>query len=130
MQNSTTETVDKAFESMFGKEKSGRVRCYGRTMTPTLLKKNQEIVNIQKGHALEISGMAKKIEGLEAMMKFMLKQQNPDLNEEDIEQMMSRVLGKENSVVGPHSSASTHIPNFDQVYPFDIYRNLFCFILI
>jgi len=47
-------------------------------------------------------------------MKFMLKQKIPYLNEEDIEHMMSRVLGKENSVVIPCSSAST-LPYLDQV---------------
>jgi len=30
----------KTFESLFGKEKYGRVFCYGRPMTPTTLKKN------------------------------------------------------------------------------------------
>jgi len=33
--------------------------------------------------------MTKKIEDLEAMMKFMLKQQNLDLDESDIEEMMA-----------------------------------------
>ena len=34
---------ESTFESVFGKEKYGEVRCYGRTVTPTTLKKNQEI---------------------------------------------------------------------------------------
>jgi len=68
-------------------------------MTPTLLKNNQEIFLIQKGHVIEINGMTKNIEDLEAMMKFMLKQQNSYLNEDDIEHTMSHVLGKENSAV-------------------------------
>ncbi|QCD93591.1 hypothetical protein DEO72_LG5g1666 [Vigna unguiculata] len=42
-------------------------------------------------------------------------QQNPDLNEDDIEHMMSLAFGKENSAIAPHSSASTHVPCFDQV---------------
>jgi len=54
-------------------------------------------------------------------MKFVLKQQNPYLNEGDIEHMMSRVLGKENSVVDPGSSTFTHVPYLDQVY-----RHIIC----
>jgi len=50
------------------------------------------------------------------MMKLIIKQQNPNLNDEDIEHMMSRVLGKENSAIGPQSSASTRVPYFHQVY--------------
>jgi len=48
-------------------------------------------------------------------MTLILKQQNPDLNEDDIEHMMSLAFGKENSAIAPHSSASTHVPCFDQV---------------
>jgi hypothetical protein len=36
------------FQSLFGKEKPGRVCCYGRTVTPSMLKKNEEIANIKK----------------------------------------------------------------------------------
>ncbi|KAK8470254.1 hypothetical protein PHAVU_004G091794 [Phaseolus vulgaris] len=99
---------------MFGKERSGRVRCYGRTVTPSVLKRNQEIVAIHKGYAIEVNSLTQKVEGLKAIMKFVLKQQNANLNEGDIEHMMSRVLRKENSVVAPGSSTSTHDPYLDQ----------------
>jgi len=46
MQNSSSETVEKAFESMFEKERHSRVCCYGRTMTPSILKKNQEVATV------------------------------------------------------------------------------------
>jgi len=115
MQNSSIENVEKTFESLFGKEKPGRVHCYGRTMSPSLFKRNQEIVAIKKGYDMKIYGMAKRIEGLETMMTLKLKQQNPDLNEDDIEHMMSLAFRKENSAIAPHSSASTHVPCFDQV---------------
>jgi len=46
MQNSSSETVEKTFESMFGKERHGWVRCYGRTITPSILKENQEVVAV------------------------------------------------------------------------------------
>ncbi|KAL4380796.1 hypothetical protein AHAS_Ahas04G0069300 [Arachis hypogaea] len=42
------ETPTNAFQKVFGKENSGRVRCYGRTVTKTSLKKNKEIDEIKK----------------------------------------------------------------------------------
>ncbi|QCE00482.1 hypothetical protein DEO72_LG7g1772 [Vigna unguiculata] len=59
--------------------------------------------------------MAKRIEGLETMMTLILKQQNPDLNDDNIEHMMSLAFGKENSSIAPRSSASTRGLCFDQV---------------
>ncbi|CAK8536787.1 unnamed protein product [Lathyrus sativus] len=35
----STETGTQTFQSLLGKEKPGRVRCYGRTVTPSLLEK-------------------------------------------------------------------------------------------
>jgi len=37
-------------------------------------KKNQEVDALHKSHPVEINGMEKKIQSLEAMIKFMLKQ--------------------------------------------------------
>jgi len=102
----------KAFESLFGKEKFGRVRCYGRTITPTTLKKNQEIDALKRKHSIERNDMIKKFEGFEVVMKFMLKQ-NTDLDENDIEEMMSQALDNEISAVAPRSSAATHVPDDD-----------------
>ena len=57
------------------KERHGRVHCYGKNVTPIVLKNNQEIVVLHKWSAIEVNCLAKSIEGLEAMMKFMFKQQ-------------------------------------------------------
>jgi len=85
-------------------------------MTPTTLKKNQEIDALKREHVIEINDMIKKFEGLEAVMKFVLRQ-NTDLNVNDIEEMMARALGNESSVVAPCSSTTTHVPdNNDEVY--------------
>jgi len=62
---------------------------------------------------MQIDGMAKKIEGLETMMTFILMQQILDLNDEDIEHMMSHVIGKENSTIAPRSFVFTNVPFFD-----------------
>jgi len=102
----------KTFESLFGKEKFGRVCCYRRTMTPTTLKKNQEIDALKVEHVIERNYMIKKFEGLEAVMKFVLKQ-NIDLDENDTKEMMARTLGIESSVIAPPSSVATPVPNDD-----------------
>lgn len=49
------------FQSLFGKEKPGRVRCFGRTVTPTMLKRNEEIAVIKKQHSNEMTSMVRKI---------------------------------------------------------------------
>ena len=41
---SSGEAAEEEFHSMFVKEKTGQVRCYGGTITPTALKRAQEIV--------------------------------------------------------------------------------------
>ncbi|XP_057458180.1 uncharacterized protein LOC130748948 isoform X2 [Lotus japonicus] len=97
------------FKSLFGKEKSGRVRCYGRTLTPSMMKKNEEIYAIKKQHKDEVSGMKRQMDGLTLLVRSMLKLQHPDLDEEEISNMMEAALGNENSVAS-HSSASTYVP--------------------
>jgi len=91
------------------------VHCYGRTMTPSKLKKNEEIDVIKKEHANEVSGMTKEIQDLREIVNFVVKQQNPDLDEEDLNNMMACVLGKESSSMKPYSSRSTHYPYCEQV---------------
>jgi len=86
------------FESLFGKEKSGQSCCYGRTMTPITLKKNQEIDALKREHVIERNDMIKKFESLEEVMKFMPKE-NTDLDENDIEEMMKLALGNKSSAV-------------------------------
>ena len=50
---------------MFGKEKPGRMRCHGKTTTPTLSKRNKEISKIEKRHAEEVNELNDKIQEIE-----------------------------------------------------------------
>jgi len=84
-------------------------------MTPSTFKRNEEIAAIKEEHANEISDIKKEMKDLKAMLKVVVKQQNPDLDEEDINNMMAHILSKESSTVGIHLSASTHDP-YEQVY--------------
>jgi len=54
--------------------------------------------------------MAKEIQDLRAIVNFVVRQQNLDLDEQDLNNMMARVLGKESSATGPYSFASTYDP--------------------
>jgi len=75
------------------------------------------------------------------MVKFVVKQKNIDLDEEDINNMMTRVLGKESSVAKLHLSASTHDPYYEYVYMvenclvglrnvFNLHLKLLCLVLL
>ena len=61
------------------------------------MRKNEEIVAIKKEHANEISGMAKKIQYIWVIVNFVVRQQNSDLDEKDLNNMMVHILGKESS---------------------------------
>ncbi|XP_057440121.1 uncharacterized protein LOC130731992 [Lotus japonicus] len=101
------------FKSLFGKEKPGRVRCYGRTATPSMIKRNEEMSNMQKQHSNEMNSMKREMDGLKSLVRNMMKQQNPNLSEEELANMMAAALGSDNSAA-PHSSASTHNPHLDE----------------
>ncbi|XP_058748797.1 uncharacterized protein LOC131621771 [Vicia villosa] len=115
VQNSTE---SETFNSLFGKEKSGRVRCYGRTITPTMLKRKEEILVIKRQHNDEVAGMKREMDGMKALFKTMMKQQNPQMSDDEISNLMASAMGCSISSTAapadPHSSASTHIPHCEQ----------------
>ncbi|KAJ1443723.1 hypothetical protein SESBI_00321 [Sesbania bispinosa] len=76
--------------------------------------KNEEIAAIKKQHSNEVTSMKREMEGLKSLVKTMLKQQNPNLNEEEVDNMMATALGYENSA-GPRLSASSHVPYQEEV---------------
>ncbi|KAK6803140.1 hypothetical protein RDI58_000924 [Solanum bulbocastanum] len=51
------EKTDDAFREVFGKEQPGRLRCYGRLVTTSSLKKDEEINNLKQKHANEITSL-------------------------------------------------------------------------
>ncbi|XP_058751371.1 uncharacterized protein LOC131624454 [Vicia villosa] len=115
VQNSTE---SETFNSLFGKEISGRVCCYGRTITPTMLKRKEEILVIKKQHNDEVASMKREMDGMKALFKTMIKQQNPHMRDEEISNLMATAMDCSISTTAapadPHSSASTHIPHCEQ----------------
>ncbi|MED6201740.1 hypothetical protein PIB30_098100 [Stylosanthes scabra] len=49
------ELEEEAFRSIFGKEQSGRVRCYGRSVTQADLQRHAEISALTKQHQEEVT---------------------------------------------------------------------------
>ena len=69
---------------MFGKEQPGRVRCYGRLVTTSSLKKDEEINNLKQKHADEIASLKEKLREEMQHLFTQLLQNNPGLNFQDI----------------------------------------------
>ncbi|OIV97025.1 hypothetical protein TanjilG_19572 [Lupinus angustifolius] len=113
LQNSIQESSESAgqtFKLLFGKEKPGRVRCYGRTITPTQLKRNEEIATLKKKHENEVNTWKQKVQGMEVILRCLFKQNNPDFGDETFDIIMANVATNENGVAS-HSSTSTSFPN-------------------
>ena len=69
---------------MFGKEQPGRVRCYGRSVTTSLLMKDEEINNLKQKHADEITSLKEELREEMRHLFTQLLQNNPGLNFQDI----------------------------------------------
>ena len=67
-----------AFQHVFGKEKAGQVRCYGRNVTPTSLMKAEDIESIKKEHSKQMQSMQQKLDRVQAILQAIL-QQNPHI---------------------------------------------------
>ncbi|KAG5571186.1 hypothetical protein H5410_060952, partial [Solanum commersonii] len=55
------ETADDAFRAVFGKEHPGRLRCYGRSVATSSLKKDEEINNLKQKHPNEITSLKEEL---------------------------------------------------------------------
>ncbi|MED6224037.1 hypothetical protein PIB30_079891 [Stylosanthes scabra] len=55
------ETEEEAFQSLFGKEQPGRVRCYGRSVMQTDLQRHAEISAIKQQHQEEVTTLKNEL---------------------------------------------------------------------
>ncbi|KAH0773666.1 hypothetical protein KY290_010803 [Solanum tuberosum] len=114
------ETTDDAFRAVFGKEQPGRLRCYGRSVTTSSLKKDEETNKLKQKHANEISSLKEEMNEMREEMRYFfsrLLQNNPGLNVQDIPGVVGSNLvspvdaSSAQAVRGQnilHSSGSTH----------------------
>ncbi|XP_052111066.1 uncharacterized protein LOC110276227 [Arachis duranensis] len=98
------ESAIRAFQSIFGKEKAGRVRCHGRVITPTLLKKNKEIATLKQQHATEkatlenkVDVMQKEVDELKSLVKMMLQQKSSGVDLDMLAAQLGSTLGNPNN---------------------------------
>ncbi|XP_072060971.1 uncharacterized protein [Arachis hypogaea] len=86
---------DDAVQTVFGKERHGRVRFYGRSVTKSSLKKDKQIRQMQQQHTEVFSTMEKnqtnltsKLDGLTNLIKTLLQQVNPGMSAEQVQVMI------------------------------------------
>ncbi|XP_016192148.1 uncharacterized protein LOC107633027 [Arachis ipaensis] len=86
---------DEALQTVFGKERHGRVRFYGQPVTKSSLKKDKQIRQMQQQHAEVVSTMEKnknnltsKLDGLTRLIKTVLQQVNPGISAEQVHVMI------------------------------------------
>ncbi|XP_019260439.1 PREDICTED: uncharacterized protein LOC109238428 [Nicotiana attenuata] len=131
------ETTDDALRAVFGKEQPGRVRCYGRSVTTSSLKKDEEITKLKQKHANEMTSLKEEMKEMlrEEMRSFLSQvvQNNHELNFHDmqgcagsnipspVDASSARAIRGQNL---PHSSGSTHTPNLEKVFIFHTSKNL------
>ncbi|KAH0730621.1 hypothetical protein KY289_001809 [Solanum tuberosum] len=111
------ETADDAFRAVFGKEQPDRLRCYGRSVTTSSLKKDEEINNLKQKHANEITSLKEELREEMRHLFTQLLQNNHGLNFQDIPGCVGSNLSSPidassaQAIRGtnlPHSSGSAH----------------------
>ncbi|KAJ1392681.1 hypothetical protein SESBI_35638 [Sesbania bispinosa] len=115
---------DKAFQIVLGKEHPGAVRCYGRNVTQTSLKRNAVMNAMKKAHNEEVTSLNDKIDTisdelgkLKHVVKVLLQHGNFGVDLESLQGLLASSPGDASSaqrVAGqPYapSSTSTHAPN-------------------
>ncbi|KAK8954321.1 hypothetical protein KSP39_PZI002006 [Platanthera zijinensis] len=125
---SSEEINAESFQAVFGKEHSGSMRCFGKGVTKTSLKRKEEIASLRKIHNEEVlllnekmHNMQNSLNNLKGVLKTMLQQSNPTgIDIESLDDMVGSPPGDANSaqkIVGvprAHSSTSTHVPNIGE----------------
>ncbi|XP_027775086.1 uncharacterized protein LOC107027636 [Solanum pennellii] len=70
-QNSWENTND-AFTAVFGKEQPGRLRCYGRSVTTSSLKKDEEYNKLKRKHVNEITSLKEEMKEMREEVRHFL----------------------------------------------------------
>ncbi|KAH0757864.1 hypothetical protein KY290_021357 [Solanum tuberosum] len=122
------ETADDAFTAVFGKEQAGRIRCYGRSVTTSSLKKDEETNELKQKHANEITFLKEEMNEMREEMRHFfsqLLQNNSGLNVRDMPGCVRSIIASPidassaQAVKGqnlPHSSGSTHDPDLQKFF--------------
>jgi len=113
---------------VFGKEQPGRIRCYGRSVTTSSLKKDEETNELKQKHANEITSLKEEMNEMREEMRHFfsqLLQNNPGLNVREMPGCVRSNIASPidassaQAVKGqnlPHSSGSTYDSVLQKVF--------------
>ncbi|KAK6791550.1 hypothetical protein RDI58_010631 [Solanum bulbocastanum] len=91
------------------KEQPGELRCYGRSVTTSSLKKDEEINNLKQKHANEITSLKEELREEMRHLFTQLLQNNPGLNFQDILGCVGSNLA---SPVNASSAQAVNLPHY------------------
>ena len=129
MTQKSEEVSEDIVQTILGKEKAGRVRCYGRSITPSVLKKEKEIETLKRKHEEEVISLKGTVQRMEehvneltTLVNVLVQQNNPGISLEVMMAQFRATPSDANStrnvpgqVLAP-SSQSTHVPNNEKVF--------------
>ncbi|KAK2394356.1 hypothetical protein QL285_056198 [Trifolium repens] len=95
--NSGKSSVE-VFQTVFGKEKPGRMRCHGRATTSSILKRNKE-AEMEKKHAAEVNSLTDKVQEMVAKHEEMEAKHNKEMAamEGKLHMLLKVMLNQRNS---------------------------------
>ncbi|KAF7835309.1 hypothetical protein G2W53_010168 [Senna tora] len=108
-----------AFKEVFGKEKTGRVRCYGRNVTPTALKQkekqNQIMDSMKQEHAKEVNSLKSELQdvkqqmlGMQSFIKVWMQQNNSGMNMENLDVFFRSFPSEANNAQNDEGQCNEH----------------------
>ncbi|KAF7808184.1 putative transposase [Senna tora] len=108
-----------AFKEVFGKEKAGRVRCYGRNVTPTALKQkekqNQIMDSMKQQHDKEVNSLKSELQdvkqqmlGMQSFIKVWMQQNNSGMNMENLDVFFKSFPSEANNAQNDEGQCNEH----------------------
>ncbi|KAF7821219.1 putative transposase [Senna tora] len=108
-----------AFKEVFGKEKAGRVCCYGRNVTPTALKQkekqNQIMDSMKQEHAKEVNSLKSELQdvkqqmlGMQSFIKVWMQQNNSGMNMENLDVFFRSFPSEANNAQNDEGQCNEH----------------------
>ncbi|KAF7827101.1 hypothetical protein G2W53_018265 [Senna tora] len=108
-----------AFKEVFGKEKAGRVRCYGRNVTPTALKQkekqNQIMDSMKQEHAKEVNSLKSELQdvkqqmlGMQSFIKVWMQQNNSGMNMKNLDVFFRSFPSEANNAQNDEGQCNEH----------------------
>ena len=112
--------------AVFGKEQPGRVRCYGRSVTTSSLKKDEESNNQKQKHADEITSLKEELREEMLHLFTQLLQNNPGLIFQDIPGCVGSKLASPIDASSAQAVRRTNLPFSSGSAQDSVLQKVFC----